>query len=395
MSLFHKGRALNPRNILEFLLHEERRGSVLLLAAATLALCIAQSSLAHTYFNALSTDLTVLGVHLTIQEWINEFLMVLFFLVVGLEVKREFVDGELQTWRRASFPVVAAIGGMIVPALIYALFNPTPPTSAGWAIPMATDIAFAIGVLGLLGKRIPKIGRVFLLTLAIVDDIGSLIVIALFYNQPSNVLAFIVALFCVVGLLLARRSRHWPTLFLFIGLLMSYSLLLAGISATIAGVVVALLMPLSTSRAKFANLQMSEVIEDALIPITTFVVVPIFVFANAGIKIAPIISSLNDSFAVFLGVFIGLVVGKPVGILLASWIGTSLGVTHKPRGLSWSVIGGLGALSGIGFTISLLVSHLAFADQATYQDAAVASIFVASVVAGGLGLFVLNRSTSK
>ncbi len=391
----HKTKSFSPKNILDFVLKEERRSSVVILVTALIALLIANSSWSNTYFAFFNNYLTLGDVTLNIRHWINEGLMALFFLVVGLEVKREFIDGELKTWRKASFPVFAAIGGMIVPALLFSYLNPYAPQGSGWAIPMATDIAVAVGVIGLLGKRIPKSLRVFLLTLAIVDDIGAILVIGLFYNQPTNTFAVIVSLTLILALALIRKQKHWPVGFLLVGFALWYCLLLAGVSATIVGVVIAFLMPLKRAKSKAAKLQTSELVEDFLIPFTSFVVVPLFIFANAGINISGITLKGNGSLSVFIGVLLGLTIGKPVGILLACWLGNLTRITQKPKTISWSQLLGVGFLAGIGFTISLLIAGLAYEDSMVFQNAATLGIFTATVVSGLIGLGVLSMSKTK
>lgn len=391
-----KTNSINPKNIFDFIFKEERRSSVILLVAALAALVIANSHWSAVYFDIFGDYLTIGSVSLDIRHWINEGLMALFFLVVGLEVKREFIDGELKTWRKASFPVFAAIGGMAVPALIFSSINPYAPQSSGWAIPMATDIAIAIGVIGLLGSRIPKSLRVFLLTLAIVDDIGSIIIISLFYNQPTNTFALVIALVLTLGLVLVRKQKNWPIAFFIIGIALWYCLLVAGISATLAGVVIAFLMPLATRSTKINKLQVSEIIEDMLIPFTSFVVVPLFVFANAGINLSQIMLIGNGSMSIFIGVFLGLLIGKPFGILFACWLGHITKISHKPKPISWNQLLGVGFLAGIGFTISLLIAGLAYKDSVIFQNAAILGIFTASILSGLVGLLLLYLpKTSK
>ena len=321
--------------------------------------------------------------------------MALFFLVVGLEIKREFIDGELKTWRKASFPVLAAIGGMAVPALLFSSLNPYAPQSSGWAIPMATDIAIAIGVIGLLGNKIPKSLRIFLLTLAIVDDIGSIIIITIFYNQPTNTFALIVALILTIGLVFVRKQKNWPILFLILGAALWYFLLIAGVSATIAGVIVALLMPLTTNKVKINKLQVSEIIENALIPFTAFVIVPVFVFANAGINFSEISLKGNCSLSVFTGVILGLFIGKPLGILVACWVGQFTKISHKPNNISWNQLVGVGFIAGIGFTISLLIAGLAYENSVELQNAAILGVFTASLLSGIVGLIILKLAKSS
>lgn len=385
---------LNPTNILGFVFREETRSGVLLIIAAVTALVLANSAWSQVYFHFIETQFSLGTITLDIQHWVGEGLMALFFLVVVLEVKREFIDGELKTWRKASFPVIAAIGGMLAPALIYSLFNPSPPQASGWGIPIATDIAMAVGVLALLGKRIPRNLRLFLLTLAIIDDIGSIIIIALFYSQPSNVLALLGAITLSIGLFLLRTQKFWIPLFALGGIAIWYCLMQAGISGTMAGVIVAALAPLASANQKHHGLQSSEKIEDMLLPVTAFIIVPLFVFTNAGLVFADLTSIPRSGLTITLGVIGGLVIGKPLGIILATWLSTKLGLSFKPKGLKWRHIMGIGCLAGIGFTISLLITDLSFGENPPYQNAAVLGVFVASVLSAILGLFVLH-TTSK
>lgn len=391
----NKTNSFNPKNIIDFVLKEERRSSVLLLMAALVALFVANSSWSDIYFSFFSKDIALGIVSMDIRHWINEGLMALFFLVVGLEIKREFIDGELKTWRKASFPVITAIGGMVVPALLFSGFNPYEPQSSGWAIPMATDIAIAIGVIGLLGNRIPKSLRVFLLTLAIVDDIGSIVVINVFYNQPSNTFALIIALLLTLSLVFVRKQKYWLIGFLVIGLLLWYLLLIAGVSATIAGVIVAFLMPLTAAKDKIAKLQVSEVIEDILVPFTAFAVVPLFVFANAGINFSEITLKGNGSLSIFIGVLLSLAIGKPAGIFIACWLGNVTTIAQKPKNITWNQLLGVGFLAGIGFTISLLISGLAYKDSVVFQNAATLGIFAATLISGLIGLVLLSLEKNK
>lgn len=385
---------LNPKDVFAFIFKEERRSSSLLLIAAVAALVIANSRWAADYTSVLTTQYGLGSVTLDVRHWINEGLMALFFLVVGIEVKREFITGELKTWRRAAFPVLAAAGGMIAPALIFSMLNPYAPQNSGWAIPMATDIAIALGVIGLLGRRIPRSLRVFLLTLAIVDDIGSIAVIAIFYNQPSNVFALLLAVVLCIGLAITRRWRIWPLAFLALGLAMWCCLLVAGVSGTMAGIILALLIPLRARRMGLFKLQTAEVVEDVLIPFTSFVVVPLFVFANAGITLSGV-SLAGGNLSVFAGVSLGLILGKPAGILIASWLGHVLRIAHKPPDIRWVQLVGVGFVAGIGFTVSLLVTDLAYRGQTALQHAAILGVFLASIVAGVLGLFILAAATKR
>jgi NhaA family Na+:H+ antiporter len=380
-----------PKKILNFFVSEETRSSALLVAAGFAGLIFANSILSDTYVNFLANEITIGSVTIDVKHLVNDALMAVFFLIVGIEVKRELIDGELRGWKRASFPVIAALGGMLLPALIFTFFNPATPESRGWAIPMATDIAIAMGVLGLLGKRIPKTLRIFLLSLAIVDDIASILVIALFYNQPTNSFALILAVTIFIVMAVMRQHKKWPLVFLFGGIGLVYFLLLAGVSATIAGVLTAALIPLKTSRKNTKKIQTAEKVEEYLLPITMFGIVPLFVFVNAGVSFAQVDLASSQNLNVFLGIVLGLALGKPLGIFIACWLGSLLGFTSKPRSISWGHVWGVGSLAGIGFTIALLITDLAYRDYAPLQAVATFGVFSASVISAIVGIVILRR----
>ncbi len=385
-----KYKKLAPRNIFSYVLTEERRSSILILIAAALALAISNSSWSSTYFNFLDTELTFGAVTMDLQHWINEGLMAIFFLVVVLEIKREFIDGELRSWRKASFLVFASLGGMIVPALIFSAFNPYPPQSTGWAIPISTDTAIALGVIGLLGRRIPRNLKITLLAIAIIDDVISILVIGLYYSRPTNMFFLLVALALSTLLVYLRSKKYRLFSFAILGFVIWYCLLLAGVTGTIAGVIVALIAPLTTRRANAANLQGSEIVEDMLLPVTALLIVPVFVFANAGLDFSTISLTHEGSLMVFIGVALGLLIGKPLGIFSGGLIAAKLRIAHKPRGVNWPQIWGIGCISGIGFTISILIADFAYASDTQLQNAAILGVFTASVIAGLAGVIVLK-----
>ncbi|MCA9328149.1 Na+/H+ antiporter NhaA [Candidatus Saccharibacteria bacterium] len=383
-----------PRNILSFLLHEERRSSSLLLIAATTAFVLSNTNFNDLYQSFIHNKISLGGVSLDVKHWISEGLMSLFFLVVTLEVKRELIDGELRSWRKASFPVTAAIGGMLLPALIYTSINQYAPESNGWAVPIATDIAIAIGVLGLIGKRIPRSLRIFLLALAIIDDIGSIIIIGLFFNHPENAFVLIAAFTVIMFLVLFRRQRNWLVIFGVLGFILWYCFTLAGISGTMTGVILAVLAPLVTSRKNATHLQSSEKVEDILLPLTAYIIVPLFVFANAGLRLSDLSLESGSSLNVFAGVTGGLLIGKPVGIFAASFVSNLLGLSRKPAGFTWTQLLGVGFLAGIGFTVSLLIADLSFVNHAL-RDAAIAGVFTASILSSIIGVFILRTVKSR
>lgn len=384
-----------PRNILAYVLKEERRSSILILIAAVSALIIANSAWSEAYFSFLQHKITLGSVTLDVQHWINEGLMAIFFLVVVLEIKREFIDGELRSWRKASFLVFCSLGGMIVPALIFSVINPFPPQNTGWAIPMSTDTAIALGVIGLLGKSIPRSLKIFLLAIAIIDDIVSIIVIGLYYSRPTNMLFLFVALGLTLLLVYLRSKKYRVFSFMLVGTAIWYCLLMAGVSGTLAGVVVAAIAPLTTRRSNAKNLQGTEIVEDMLLPVTAFLIVPIFVFANAGLNFAEVVLAKGEGLSVFIGVALGLFIGKPLGIFTAGWIAAQLRIAHKPRAINWNHILGIGFISGIGFTIAILISDLSYKTMPDLQNAAILGVFVASCIAGIFGVILLKIANQK
>lgn len=321
---------------------------------------------------------------------INEGFMTIFFLVVGLEIKREFVKGELRGVRTALLPSLAAIGGMIVPALIYSTLNPTGTGSSGWAIPMATDIVFASAVLAALGERVPASLKLFLLVLAIVDDIGAIFVIGVFYSGELSLMPFVAAL-GVIGLTLWVRRFVKLGVPIFIGLTATlwYCLHAAGVQASIAGAIIGLFAPVAASG--FGGLSVGERLERLLFPIATFTVIPLFAVANAGVVFAAV--SFGDPVAamVGLGIFAGLLFGKIIGITGVSWLLIRLGLARMPRGASWSQLLGTASVAGIGFTVAIFVADLSFAADSNLRDVAKLSILVSSMVAAGLGVLLLRR----
>jgi Na+:H+ antiporter, NhaA family len=363
-----------------------------LLASAVLGLVWANSIWSDSYFSLIKHTVPLGLIDLDLKHLISEGFMALFFLVVVLEIKRELIDGELRTWKKASFPVYAAIGGMLLPAFIYSLLNPDLPQSRGWAIPIATDIAIAVGALALLGKDMPKNVRILLLALAIIDDIGSIAVIALFYSQPASALAMLCVITALLLLAVTRSSNNWLFWFTILGLVMWYSLQLAGISGTLAGVMLAALSPLTTRKAGKKKLQLSEKIEDILLPITTHIVVPLFVLTNVGLVFEKLTLTKGNGLMVFMGTSIGLVLGKPLGILSVSWLATKIGLTKKPNDIKWMHVLGVGCLAGIGFTVSLLIANLSFSQFTNFQHAAVLGIFTGSMVSGIIGLIILRKA---
>lgn len=408
---------------------------VLLLACAVVALTWSNSPWRESYFALWDTKLTIgltsRPIAATLHHWINDALMTVFFLLVGLEIKREFLVGELASRRQAALPIMAALGGMVVPAALYALINRGSDGTAGWGIPMATDIAFALGVLTLLGRGVPLGLKVFLTALAIVDDLGAVVVIALFYTAKIEVMALIVAgAMLAVLAFLNRRGVRSLTPYLLLGAGLWAAMLASGVHATIAGVLLALAIPTRTliNTAEFSERARSLIdefdqaetgdllvitskgqqeaihtlhtisesvqgpllrLEHSLHGLVTFAIMPLFALANAGVQIDAVGSVVTDKVA--LGVIAGLLIGKPVGIYFFSKLAVRSGMAKLPTGVTWAQMHGVAWLGGIGFTMSLFVASLAFQTSAL-NDSAKVGVLLASTVAGMIGWILLRRA---
>ncbi len=375
----------------------EIAGGVLLVGSAVAALVWVNSPWQASYERLWGTELGGrlggLDLELDLRHWVNDGLMAIFFLVVGLEVKRELLLGELRARRQAALPVIAAIGGMAVPALIYLLCNPSGPEREGWGTPMATDIAFALGVLALIARSIPSAVRLFLLTLAIVDDIGAIVVIAVVYTSSLDVtwLGGAGAVVAVIAVL--RRVGVTATpLFAVLGLCLWVLVHESGVHATIAGVVMGLMAPAEpTPRRSVSQL---ERLEHALHPWSSLAIVPLFALANAGIVLTG--DGLRDAAtsSVTIGVVVGLVLGKAVGISAASWLAVRRGWADLPSGVTWRQLVGAAALGGIGFTVSLFIAGLAFEDPVLVDNAKI-GVLAASLVATVPAFVLLRPSRAR
>ena len=370
------------------------RAGLLLMAATVLALVLANSPGERFYEWLLSVPVQVrvgsLDLHKPLLLWINDGLMALFFLVVGLEIKREVLRGHLSSARQVALPGLAALGGMLVPALVYvACTAPDPVLLKGWAIPSATDIAFALGVLALLGSRVPPALKAFVMALAVMDDLGAVVVIALFYTSELSLLSLTLAgLMTLLLVALNRAGVRRPGPYLIVGVLLWISVLKSGVHATLAGVVLAMALPMSRDADGHSP---AEAMEHALHPWVAFFIVPLFAFANAGVSLAGLGGEAIAN-PVFQGIVAGLVLGKPIGILLFSLLGVRLGLASLPAGVRWSQLAGAGVLCGIGFTMSLFISSLAF--QHSGASVALAdrlAVLVASLIAALAGYLWLRR----
>lgn len=370
-----------------YFFRQESAGGILLLLCAVIAMFIANSPAAGLYAQLLHTEIPIPGLTMSVLHWINDGLMVLFFFVVGLEIKREFLFGELKSLSATILPIAAAAGGMVVPALFYFAFNAGLPTLSGWAIPMSTDIAFSLGVLAFAAKGVPKSIAVFLTALAIVDDLGGIIVLALFYSDSPSLTALGAAVVIVLLLWAAsRRDVRSPFLYLAGGIALWFAFHHAGVHPTVAGVLVGFLTPAGT-----AETQDSAPLtrwEHALTPWNAFLIMPVFALANAGIPLSAE-SFLQLTSPIGLGIIGGLFIGKPLGICLMVYLLIRTGLARMPEGVRPSHFLGAGVLAGIGFTMSLFLAALSFS---TPEDliTAKAAIVTASLLSGILGTLIFR-----
>lgn len=376
-------------NVFKDFFASSNAGGIMLFLCVILSMIIANSPLAGALQNLLDLPLgfETGSVHLkySVLLWINDGLMAIFFLLVGLEIKREIVEGELSSPKKASLPILCAIGGAVVPAIIYLSFNAGKETAGGWGIPMATDIAFALAVINLLGNRIPSSLKIFLAALAIVDDLIAILVIAFFYSSGIEVSYLLYALAGMVILILMNRFNVLnPYLYLIPGAFIWYFVHHSGIHATIAGVLVAMTIPTNDTAIESPL----ERLEHALTKPVNFLIIPIFAFANTNITLeSEMMGGLTSSLG--LGITLGLLLGKPIGILLTSFICTKLKLSTLPEGSNWKHIIGVGLLAGIGFTMSIFIAILSFKDPLHISEAKL-SILITSLLAGIIGYLALN-----
>lgn len=373
---------------MEFLDSEQASGIILILCTL-MAVLLANSSVSEQFLNIwhikLGFDLGAIHLRYDLEHWINDGLMAVFFLLIGLEIERELYVGELSDIKNASLPIIAALGGMLVPALIYLFFNWRLDTQNGFGIPMATDIAFALGILSLVGNRVPVSLKIFLTALAVIDDLGAIIVIALFYSDGFSLLYLLLAaaVFLLLLWLNWRRYRQMP-IYLILGFIMWYLIVQSGIHAAIAGVLLAFALPFDQGQETSLSYQLQHKLHKPV----AFLIMPLFALANTGIvlkNIAP--GDLLTSNT--LGVFLGLLVGKPVGIVLFSLVAMQLGLAKMPHGMFLQHLVGAGFLGGIGFTMAIFVTFLAFGDTQTAQNSKLA-VLLGSVLAGSIGFLVLK-----
>ncbi|WP_238900481.1 Na+/H+ antiporter NhaA [Clostridium sp. YIM B02500] len=385
-----KNKIKNP--FLQFFKNESSSGIVLMFCAI-IAIIIANSNFSSMYNNIIHTYITIgykdFSLSMSILHWINDGLMAIFFLVVGMEIKREIVFGELKSFKKTILPVSAAIGGMVVPAIIYVLFNFNQPTIIGWGIPMATDIAFALGILSLVGKKAPKGIIIFLTALAIVDDLGAIIVIAIFYTSEISWIALILGLIIFLAIILANKlnvKNKW--LYIIFGIALWICFLKSGVHATIAGVLLGMGLPIGKNMEGFRTSILYR-FEHVLTPLSSFIIMPIFALANSGITID--INSLSAAIMnpVSLGIIFGLFIGKQIGIFGASYILVKLKIAKLPSKVTKRHLYGASVLGGIGFTMSLFVSSLSFTEESALSMAKI-SIIIASILSAAFGAAIFK-----
>ena len=375
----------------------EAASGLVLLIAAIFALIISNGPLADLYFHTLEKYLFIgvndFGLKLSVHHWINDALMAIFFFFVTLEIKREFIQGELSNLKQAMLPIIAAVGGMIIPALFYVVINfGNSETMNGWAIPSATDIAFSLGILSLLGSRVPISLKVFLTALAIIDDLGAILIIAFFYSGDLSIVYLSLILISYILLLILNKfSIKVFTPYLIIGLFMWFFTYKSGIHATIAGVLLASTIP---HRLKERDFSLLVKLEHAISPYVAFMIMPLFAFANAGVSLTGLsLSTLLNP--VPLGILCGLFFGKQIGVLLFSFVSIKLKFAEMPNNSTWLSLYGVSILTGIGFTMSLFVGNLAFVENVQYMDGVKIGVLAGSLLSTLAGYFLLLVTSKK
>ena len=373
--------------------NSEKSSGILLILFTIVSLVIANFIAGQSYldFWHQKAGFTIgsFTINLSLEHWINDGLMAIFFLLIGLEIERELYVGELSSIKNAALPIVAAIGGMAVPALIHFIFNGGTATQNGFGIPMATDIAFALGILSLAGKRVPLALKIFLTALAIIDDLGAILIIAIFYTTELHTTYLLIALSILAILFVLNRLRiHQLIWYIIGGIIMWYCMLQSGVHATIAGILLAFVIPLGDGKENSPSYKLQHFLHKPV----AFLIVPIFALANTGIifngSIRDVVLNNNS-----LGIIGGLLIGKPLGILLLSFIAIKLKLASLPEGVNWLQLTGAGILAGIGFTMSIFITLLAFSDNNIIQYSKIA-ILLSSLVAGVVGYLLVKKATS-
>jgi NhaA family Na+:H+ antiporter len=387
------------RSIKDYLKKDSTAG-ILLIAVTLLALLMQNSPLSGFYTHFLHTPVEIrfgaLHIAKPLLLWVNDGLMAIFFFLIGLEVKREVMEGHLSSLSQVTLPGIAALGGMLVPALVFIAFNWGDPFAMkGWAIPTATDIAFALGILSLLGSRVPVSLKIFLMALAIIDDLGAIVIIALFYtSELSTVSIAIAALSLMILFVMNRMGVAKKAAYIIVGIILWVSVLKSGVHATLAGVALAFLIPLHSRDEHGKPFSMAHEMEHGLHYWVAFFILPLFAFVNAGVDLRGI--SLNEiAGSVPLGIMLGLFVGKQLGVFGFSWLAIKLGIASLPKDADWKMLYGVAILTGIGFTMSLFVDTLAYGDTKLYHYADKLAILLGSLMSGVVGYIVLRIATAK
>ncbi len=382
--------------IIEEFIERESSAGIILVFATAAALLLKNSPLSEAYNAFLHTPVEIrfgaLHIDKPLLLWINDGLMAVFFLLIGLEVKREIMEGDLSSWSQVALPGIAAVGGMAVPALIYIGFNHGDPFAMrGWAIPTATDIAFALGVLSLLGNRVPVSLKIFLMALAIIDDLGAIIIIALFYTVDLSAFSITLAITTIVILMLINKlGVAKKAAYIMLGIVLWVSVLKSGVHATLAGVALAFTIPLESKDKDGNSFSISKTLEHDLHYWVAFMILPLFAFVNAGIDLREIsMNQLNEGAP--LGIMLGLFFGKQLGVFGFSWAAIRLNLASLPHKSNWWQLYGVAALTGIGFTMSLFIDSLAFEDDMAYQYADKLAIIIGSFISGIFGYLIIRR----
>jgi NhaA family Na+:H+ antiporter len=379
---------------------QESSAGIVLIFVTIFALLLRNSPLSQLYNDLIHIQITVQIENIILDKplylWINDGLMAIFFLVIGLEIKREIVAGHLSSWSKIALPGIAAVGGMLIPALIFIAFNHSDSQAMrGWAIPTATDIAFALGILSLLGRRIPTTLKIFLMALAIIDDIGAIIIIALFYTSDLSALSLGIALVCFVILVAMNRLGVYKTAaYIIVGIVLWVSVLKSGVHATLAGIILAFTIPLDVHTKKGKHHSPARVLRRNLHFWVAFFVLPLFAFVNAGLDLRNIqMQSILEP--VPLGIILGLFVGKQLGVFTFVFIAVKLGIAKLPKCSTWLQVYGVSVLTGIGFTMSLFIDSLAYSVDTMYMYTDRLGILIGSFISGILGYVILRFAKSK
>ncbi len=385
--------------VIEEFIKKESSAGILLIIVTLIALTLENSPLSVHYneFLHIPVEIKFASLHIAkpLLLWINDGLMAIFFMLIGLEVKREILEGELSSVSQVTLPLIAAVGGMVIPALFYILFNYGDEFAMkGWAIPTATDIAFALGILSLLGNRVPASLKIFLMALAIIDDLGAIVIIALFYTTDLSILSIVVAAVSLSTLVLMNLFKvNKQSLYIVVGIILWVSVLKSGVHATLAGVALAFCIPMNSRDDDGNDFSMAKEIEHGLHSWVAFLILPLFAFVNAGINLSEI--SMDQMFGgVPMGIIAGLFIGKQVGVFGFSYVAIKMGIATLPTGSNMMQLYGLSVLTGIGFTMSLFVDSLAFTDASLYQYADKLAIIVASVLSGIVGYIILRKAAN-